>query len=307
MRMLRAVVVAVVLLIAFAYGFARITDDDRPVRTRRELGKGLAALTISTSNKIRLSPDGERLAIVEAGAVTVVGVDDAKVVTRAGTNVVDAAWMPDGERVLVVEGPIPTGQLTVIDMEGTVSGVAQLSPSVSFGTGLGLAVDSRGTQAAVITVTREPIGGRQHSDLAVVGLQTGKVRVYATPERDETQPMFVDDELVAVSSVAETGGARLDLVDVASGQVQAGPELDSGPFVRTFRDEVVVGRRAPGGADELVAVDTQTLDTRRLHVTERRRRVVAIDLQVTRAVVRVSDPGGEAHLEIEAFADSGSG
>ena len=302
MRTLRAVVVAVVVLVAFAYGFARLTDDDRPVRTRRELGKGLAALTISTSNKIRLSPDGSRLAVVEAGAVTVVGVNDAKVVTRAGTNVVDAAWMPDGDRVLVVEGPIPTGQMTVIDMEGTVSGIAQLSPSVSFGSGLGLAVDPRGTQAAVITVTREPIGGRQHSDLAVVGLQSGKVTVYPTPGRDETQPMFVDDELVALSSAGETGGARLDLVEIPSGRVQAGPALDSGPFARTFRDEVVIGRRGAGGGDELVAVDTQTLDSRPMHVTKPRRRVVAVDFQVTRAVVRVSDPDGEAHLEIERFA-----
>lgn len=302
MRFVRAVVVAVAVAVLFAWGFAELTDNDATTVATPRLGRGLTGLSITTSTKVRLSPDGARLAIVEAGRVNVVGLHDAKIVTRAGRNVVDATWMPDSKRVLFTEGPIPTGQVTVIDLNGAVNGVAKLKPSIGFGSGEGIAVDSRGARAAVISVTRDAIGGRAHRDLAVIELQTGAVRVYPTPERDEASPLFVDDDLVAVASVGTSGPARLDLVDVATGQVRAGRPITDGPYVRTISSEVVVARRASQGATRLLAVDSETGDERELHVTKPHRRVVAVDIQLTRAIVRVPDAGGESHLAIEPFA-----
>jgi dipeptidyl aminopeptidase/acylaminoacyl peptidase len=299
-RFLRAVAVLVVVLVAFVFGFAKLTSDNGPHIANPRLGKGLTALDIGTSTKVRLSPDGSRIAVVEDGGVTVVGLHDAKIVTRAGTNVVDATWMPDGKRVLVVEGPIPTGQIATIDMTGHLNGVATLNPSIGFGNGDGIAVDERGTKAAVIAVTRDAIGGAAHTDLAVIELQTGKVRVYPTP-RNEAQPMFVADDLVALASQGATGPARLDLVELASGSVDPGRPIIDGPYVRTFGEEVVVARRAAQGAYRLVAVNADNGHERTLHVTKPHRHVVAVNAQVTLCLVRVVDPGGTAHLDTEGF------
>ncbi len=302
MRFLRAVTIAVVVLVAFAYGFARLTDNDNSTVGAPRLGTGLSGLNISTATKVRLSPDGSRLAVVEGGAVVVVGLHDAKIVTRAGQAVVDAAWMPDSRRVLLLEGPTPTGQVTVIDMAGKVVGVATLAPSVGFGDGAGAAVDNRGARAAVITVTRDAIGGQRHNDLAIIDLPTGAVRTYPTPSRDQARPLFIDDDLVAVSSIGSTGPARLDFVDLATGAVDAGRPVVDGPFVSTLRGEAVVARLGANGATRLLAVDPQHGAERDLHVTKPHRRVVAVDIQLTRAIVRVPDPGGDAHLAIEQFS-----
>jgi hypothetical protein len=301
MRFLRATAVAVVVLVLFAWGFAKLTDNDDTTATPR-LGTGLSGLSVTTAAKVRMSPDGARLAVVEGGQVVVVGVNDAKIVMRAGTNVVDAAWMPDGKRVLAVEGPIPTGQVTTLDMKGEIDGVQKINPSISFGDGTGVAVDSRGTQAAVIAVTRDAIGGEVHTDLAVIQLQSGAVRVYPTPARDESSPVFIDDDFVAVASQGATGSARLDFVDLGTGAVDAGRPITAGPFVRTVGEEVVVARRAAQGATRLLAVSADGGDERELHVTKPHRKVVAVDLQVTRCLVRVVDPGGTAHLALEPFA-----
>ena len=300
MRFLRAVAVLLIVLAAFVYGFAKLTSDDGPHRANPRLGKGITGIDIGSATRVRLSPDGSRIAVVAGGSVTVVGLDDAKIVTSAGTNVVDAAWMPDGTRVLVVEGPIPTGQVATVDMHGKVDGVATLAPSIGFGDGDGIAVDEHGTRAAVIAVTRDAIGGATHTDLATIDLGTGKVRVYPTA-RDEAQPLFVDDDLVAVASQATKGPARLDLVDLTTGAVDAGRPIVDGPYVRTFGGEAVVARRAAQGAYRLIAVNAETGDERTLHVTKPHRHVVAVNAQVTRCLVRVVDPGGSAHLDIETF------
>ncbi|MEY2472355.1 MAG: hypothetical protein QOK28_1684 [Actinomycetota bacterium] len=300
MRFLRAVAVLLVVLVAFVFAFAKLTSDNGAHVANPRLGKGVTALEIGTATKVRLSPDGSRIAVVEGGVVTVVGLNDAKIVTRAGTNIVDATWMPDGKRVLVVEGPIPTGQIATIDMTGHLNGVATLSPSIGFGSGDGIAVDERGTRAAVIAVTRDAIGGAAHTDLATVELQTGEVRVYPT-DRNETHPVFVDDDLVAVASQAATGPERLDFVDLTTAKVDAGRPIVDGPYVRTFGEEVVVARRAAQGADRLVAVSAQGGRERTLHVTKIHRHVVAVNAQATRCLVRVVDPGGSAHLDIETF------
>lgn len=302
MRLLRAAVVAVFVAVLFAWGFATVTDNGAQDTATPRLASGLAGLSINTSTKVRLSPDGARLAVVEAGTVAVVGLHDATIVTRAGRNVVDATWMPGSKRLLVVEGPIPTGQITVVDLTGAVTGVATLSPALGFGDGHGVAVDTRGARAAVIAVTRDAIGGRTHRDLALIDLLTGAARVYPTPGREESRPLFVDDDLIAVESQGERGAARLDLVDVATGTVDPGRPIVDGPFARTIGGEVVVARRASQGAIRLLAVDSESGDERDLHVTKPHRRVVAVDIQLTRAIVCVPDPGGDAHLAIEAFA-----
>ncbi len=117
-------VVAVVVVVAFAWGFAKLTSDDGGVENR-PLGAALPTQSIGTSAKVRLSPDGAHLALVESGILSIIRVRDASIASRAGTRVVDATWMPDGSRVVIVEGPIPTGQIAAVDLQGKTAGVVR--------------------------------------------------------------------------------------------------------------------------------------------------------------------------------------
>lgn len=301
MKQVRATAVVLVLVAAIVFGFVQLIREDGATAKPR-LAKGLAAVTISTSTKVRLSPDASLVAVVEGGQVSVIGVQDAKVVTRAGRNVVDAAWMPDGTRLIVTEGPTPTGEIAAVDLTGEVAGVAKLKPSVGFGNGRGIGIDERGTRAAVIVVTRDAIGGTERSDLAVVDFATGAVRVYPTPNRSEARPVFLDADTVAVATKGPTTPARLAVVDLASGRETIGRVIFDGPYARTAAGDAVVSRRAAQGAIRLLAIETVAGGERDLFVTKPHRRVVDVDLQLTRALVRVPDGRGGGHLAFEPFA-----
>jgi hypothetical protein len=291
-RALPAIVGAVVFAL-LVFAFVRLTATPRPEH-------GLSTLDVGPDVKVRLSPSGARVALVEGGAISVATVGDGKVVMRRAGNIVDAAWMPDGRRALVVEGPIPTGEVSTIDVHGKVDGAATLNPSIGFGNGEGVSIDRGGTRAAVIAVTRDDVTGVSHRDLAVVELATGAVRVYPTA-RDESAPLFLERDLVAVASQGKKGPARLDLVDLTNGTVDAGRPIIAGPYARTFAGEAVVARRAAQGAYRLIAISPVNGRERTLHVTRPHRHVLAVDASVTGCVVRVLGEGGVAHLAIETF------
>ena len=294
MKRFRAPAIFAVVLVLLVYAFVRLTAEPRTE-------KGLSAIDVGPDAKVRLSPDGARAAIVEGGAVSVATVTAGKIVMRRGGNIVDGAWMPDSRRVLVVEGPIPTGEIDTLALNGRTNGAAKLIPSIGFGNGEGVSVDSSGTRAAVIAVMRDEVTGVRHRDLAIVTLATGNVRVYPTP-RDESTPLFVENDLVAVASQASKGPARLDLLDLGTGEVDAGRPIIDGPYARTFGGEVVVARRAAQGAYRLIAISPVNGKERTLHVTRPHRRVLAVDASATACVVRILDGGGTAHLKVEAFA-----
>jgi hypothetical protein len=296
-RILRAALVLVVLLIAAVWIYAKLTSDD--TSTSQTFGDSLRTFPASASTKVRLSPDATRLAFVQDGALSIVRIRDGAILTRAGTNIVDAAWMPDGSRVLIDEGPIPTGQVAVINGNGRVAGVAHLKPSIGFGNGAGLSVNDDGTKAAAIAVSRDAIGGKAHNDLAVIDLQSGAVRVYATPEQDEDTPVFVDDDTIAVASLSSKGAAHLHVVAIATGEVRDLGAIDAGPFVTTTAGEVVVSRSALGESTDLIAVDATTAKDRLLANLKPGRRPLTVDSHTTRVVVRVSEDGQAERIAVD--------
>ena len=288
MRFVRAVVVIALVVLASVWLYARLTTDATPAAPT--LGDSLRTFQTSASSKVRLSPDGTKLAVVQDGSLQVIRVRDAALVTKRGANVVDAAWMRDSARVVVTEGPIPTGELDVIGANGGVTAALHLSPSVGFGNGRGLAVSPLERSGAAIVVSRDAIGGAEHADLATVDFTSGAVRVYATPETDESSPVFVDEDTIALASRGPTGASHLVFVDVGTGAATDRGVIYDGPFVTTNLGDVVVGHRAANGAVRLVAVNPQG-DDRQIAVLKPHRRPVAVDAHTTRVVVRVF--GGE--------------
>ncbi|MBA2608966.1 MAG: hypothetical protein H0U92_08520 [Actinobacteria bacterium] len=292
MRTLRAAVVLLAVLLLVAYAFAKLTSEDEPIGSTPGFGSGLSAVAVSTSTKIRLSPDASRVALVENGVVTVVRSRDGRRVMSAGSNVVDVAWMPDGGRVVIVEGPIPTGEIDAIDMTGTVVGVAKLTQSVEFGNGLGLAVNSRGTQAAVIAVTRDAVGGARHTDVALVDLQSGKTRVFATPVEEEN-PIFLDDQTIGFLADAAFYTRPAGLGPAT----KAGDGFSGGPYVVGPDGAAVL--ESGGAAHGLVALNATTSERRALRALPDDHRVVDVDTRLTRALVRITDRDATVHLSFD--------
>ncbi len=271
------------ILALLAVGVGRLIATNGPEVA--QTAARLEDLDVPGAGVIRWSPDATKLALIVEGQLTIVRVADAKELGRTGQNVVDAAWIPDATRIVAVEGPIPTGQIVAVDGRAHGAGATTLRPSIAFAQGAGLAVNNDGTAAAAIAVRRDVVGGAEHADLALINLQTGTTRVFVTDNREESSPVFVDTTTVAYASELPGGQVRLHTIDVVSGSVAAlGPIFD-GPYAAMPSGEVVVGYRAAQGGVRLDAV-ALTGERRRLGVTGRHERPVAVDRFGTRVLVR---------------------
>ena len=283
--------VAAVVVGAVAFGYISNRSGERdPVlappsgaafNEDRALAKG--------PNRGSFSVDGRSVAVIDRGAVALAQGGALKAVSPPGGRVVDFAWMPNSQAVLVAEGPIPTGQVTVIDFAGKVVGTARLNPSIAFGSGYGMSVDSRGVNAAVIAVDRDAIGGNERRDLAVIELTTGKVTRLPTPDLDERQPVFIDDNTVAVLETADIEGggvARVVAVDLGSG---TRTPLDSRATLKvigaTDDGEVVVSERTADNRERVVTLTLAAAKRKVLATLPIGQRAVAADPQARRVLV----------------------
>lgn len=165
------------------------------------------------------SPDGSHLAVRSADGIGLAVQGTVRLLGRSKSNVVDFAWMPDGSRLVVVEGPIPTGEIVALGLDGRLTGRASLSPSFSVGTGYGITVNSEGTYAVVSRAQIDQLGGAVHLDLVEVDLQSGAVReLTPTPDVDESAPFFLDDDHVVYErdAAGQRSVALLDLQTLSS-------------------------------------------------------------------------------------------
>jgi len=177
----------------------------------------------------RFSPTG-RLVLVRtsAGIGLATGDDETPdsevaLLTPPGSRAVDAAWFPGETAVLVAEGPIPTGQLAVVELDGTVRGAVPLTPSFGVGTGHGMTVSPDGRHAVVTAEEREAVGGMLHLHLVFVDLEEGLVTELTRPDGpDESGPTFVSSEQVAYTetTAGADGGSRAMVLDLADGTVE---------------------------------------------------------------------------------------
>jgi hypothetical protein len=255
-NLLFAVVTAVVVGAAFLY----VTRDSAaPTRVSglAPVGGNLFAdgETIDDATRGILSPDGSNLAVVSPDGLGLVAGNDVRPITEEGTHVVDAAWFGNGATLLVAEGPVPTGLLAIVDVDGKVRGSVPLEPSVGFGTGHGMAVAPGGRAAVVTAVDRPALGPEQHR-LVHVDLETGATRDLTPPGGpDEEGPVFLDAGRVAFveTTPGEGGGVRTLVVSVADGSVldvAAGERVvgatDAGEPVLARSGELVVAGKVVG-------------------------------------------------------------
>lgn len=201
------------------------------------------------NDRALFSPDGSRLALLGLHGVGLAENGQYKAVTANGSNAVDGAWMPDSRSMLIAEGPALMERLSVLNLDGSVKGSVGLQIPFSAGAGSGMAVDSRGVRAVMVSELRDSIGGRRRLDLVLVDLLTGQVRKLTdTPDADEAWPLFADDNRV-IFGRTEAGGPsavfELDLATLATRRLS--PVDEEARPVGVIRSGLVYAGGNPGG------------------------------------------------------------
>lgn len=261
-RVAAALAVFVVLAGVAFLVVRRSARDDSPVAGLQAIGDepfGSGDELDVTAVRAVLGPDATRLAVVTDDGLSVAQDGRLRNVTQPGSHVVDAAWFGNGATLLVAEGPIPTGGLAVVDLDGHVRGTVPLSPSVGFGTGHGMVVLPGGKRAVVTAVDR-PALGPEERHLVLVDLTTGATSPLTEPGGpDEEGPVAVGEGVVAFTSTAPGGAATVQVLDVGTDRPT----------------DVVAGTAVGGGGDRWIAFTTGSM-LRAIHLPDVRRDLAAI-------------------------------
>lgn len=297
-RTVALVAFVIVAILAVAYGVVVTRPGPSPRVPPVAAGAfGPGGVIRTASTKAAYSPDGASIAVLTADGVGIATKGRVEAFTRPGAQIVDFAWMPDSRRLLVMEGPVGTGFVVVVDLQGEVVAAEELSPPFAVGSGFGIDVDPSARRAVTVAVTRDPLGQRDRRDVVVTDLQTGVTRTLVDEEAIESRPAFLaGDEVV----VTERRGR--DSVVAAVNLASGGRRLLSPPGERAAvvnvisRGETVTyTTRGRGGRLSLwrvpAAGGTRTL----LDRFEPGQTVVAVDASGRRALVSGPDPAaGEA-------------
>jgi hypothetical protein len=260
-------------------------------------------ITDSSAERALFSPDGAQLAVITSGGVGIATAGAVHLITPDGSAVDDAAWMPDARSLLVIEGGAQVDRITVLDLNGAVRGVAHLDAPIEHA-GDGVAVDSRGVHAAVVTETRDAIGGVRHHDLALIDLTTGHVTALTrTADVDEEWPVFVDDNTVAFARTA-AGHTTVATIDTGGGGLRrvSPPGETARPVARLRGGQLVYSSSVGDGAISVWALSGGGADRVRLGRLPRRAEVWSVDPAGDRAVasVALTRPDGERVSPLEA-------
>lgn len=279
-----AAVAAVVLAVVFL--FVSRDDVDRvqglAPAGERPFGSGD---TLDGAVRGIYSDDGTKLAVISGDGLGLAERGEIRPVTASGSKVVDVAWFRNGATLLVAEGPIPTGGLVVVDLDGTVRGTVPLEPSVGFGSGHGMSV-APGGRSAVVTAVDRPALGREERRLVAVDLETGATRdLTAAGGPDEYRPFHLDGNRVAFTEQTGDAARRALVIDFTTGEVE----------------EVAAGAAVVGVIDDdIVLQDTR----RRLVLASAHDRVLATVPPRT-ALTGVRPTGGEAVVATTVEATDG--
>jgi hypothetical protein len=243
------------------------------------------------------SPNATHVLTVSAQGVGEPRRGRVRLITPAGSRAVDAAWFPGSNAVLIAEGPIPTGQLSVLRLDGSSLGNVTLTPSFGVGGGRGMTVDATGRRAVVTRVERDPFHPGERTDLVMVDLRTGASRpLVETGDVDEDRPFFVGPELVVFTTRPAAGGdAAVAELDVATNKVRLlSPEgedatgigtIGSGAWVAYTSGTTLWATRRDGGGEPVRLADVASGAT-----------VVAVEPDGRAALVAEPTPGGATRL-----------
>lgn len=248
----------------------------------------------TNSTTAAYSPDGGRIAVLTDEGIGLASGGRVDRITRPGARIVDFAWMPGSDGLLVMEGPVSSGFLTVVDLEGKVAGAVELQPAFDPGTGFGLTVEPGSTRAVSVAVDREVIGGRSTRDLVVIDLQSGAVERLSDPAL-ESAPQFVGDNQVAFVERRD-GSSRIALVRLdTGGRVLLSPAGRDAAMVGVLGDGGRVAYTTVGeqGRIQLWAVEVTGGRPTRLDTFPAGHIVVAVDPTGRRALVSEPAPVAE--------------
>lgn len=256
-----------------------------------------AGLIRTGAGKAAYSPDGTRIALLTDGGLGLAEEGRVRTISRKGAQIVDFAWMPDSRRVLVLEGPAATGFLAVLDLTGDVVASAELQPSFSPGAGHGIDVDRQSRLAVAVAVTRQPIGGRETRDIALIELQSGVVRMMVNATGDESRPRFVAGNAIAFTD-RTADSTRVMVADPTTGRREAlSPAQERASLVAVLDDGESVAYSSVGrdGRVRLYKVAVTGGDRELLMKFSAGEAVVAVDPSGRRALLSTSlpDPSGE--------------
>ena len=165
------------------------------------------------------SPDGGRLAVLSGEGLGLAEAGKVRPITPRGSHVADVAWFPAATAVLVAEGPVPTGQLAVVGVDGKSKGSVALHPSFGVGDGSGMTVSPDNRTAIVTAAERPTLGDRTLRWLVKVDLSSGGV-TDLTPHdtTDEFGPAFLDPDTVVYTTEAPGRPPAVRSIDLRSGQ-----------------------------------------------------------------------------------------
>lgn len=249
----RALLVGVAVVVVAAVAAFVVTRTEEPPGVTIAGGPFAEGDSIAGATRGVLSPDGSQLAVLSPDGLGLAVGNRIRPITDDGSRVVDVAWFPNGSTVLVAEGPVPTGLLAVVDIDGTVRGSIPLAPSVGFGDGHGMVVAPGGRRAVVTAVDRPALAAEQRR-LVHVDLETGATRDLTPPGGpDETRPFFLDAERIAFveTTPGDGGGVRTvvialadgSVLDVATGVRVVGVTDGGQPVLERSGELVIDGRR----------------------------------------------------------------
>ncbi|HEX7165726.1 MAG TPA: hypothetical protein VF230_01975 [Acidimicrobiales bacterium] len=298
-----AVTVVVALVVGMAIALTMVDSEPRaaaPGVSRPFDALGPAGVGITGASDAAFSPDGTKLLVKRGGGA--LGIAEGgrfRPIVPAETNVVAHAWYGTS-RVLVQEGPVSTGRLAVIDVDGTDRGGLALAPDVAPGNGVAVSAD--GSMAVLVSYGSVDFPGQPTPvDLWVAELPSGAARrLTSTPSAVESDPHFVDRERAAVT-VRDAGNTSVVTLDLRSGSTtrvaSAGADARVLGVIRqgTDRAEVVWS----DGSTIYAAPADGDGERRRLGSAPSGTQPLDIDPAAQRLVVReTSDDGADSQLRV---------
>jgi hypothetical protein len=219
----------------------------------------------------RFSPDGSKLLVLSADSVSIATGGRLTQLNEDGDEVLDAAWMPGSNAILVAYGPVGSDRMLVLDLGGRSLGSIKLNPPVAIAADLGMAVAPNGRTAVVTTRTAgNGVGAVDKVGLARVDLGSGAVDAITPRSGDElSHPVWFGNTQLLVDVGRPGAVSRAAVLDLATSVARPIDAPSPNHGIAVLRDGTIVlavrhgrteivNRLEPGGMSALGRTGTNT-------------------------------------------------